>query len=56
MRRLRPLASSLAALSALSMVVAVTAAPRVAAQDLTPPVAKTIARIDTLHGDIRTDN
>ena len=53
MRRLRLLASSLAA---LSIVAIVTSAPRLAAQEPAPPAAKTIARIDTLHGDIRTDN
>ena len=53
MRRLRLLPSSLAA---LSIVAIVTSAPRLAAQEPTPPVAKSIARIDTLHGDIRTDN
>jgi oligopeptidase B len=59
MRRLRVVASSLAALSssvAALPIVAAIWAPAVAAQDPTPPVAKTIARIDTLHGDIRTDN
>jgi oligopeptidase B len=55
MRRLHVLASPLASLSALS-IVAVILAPPLTAQDPTPPVAKTVARIDTLHGDIRTDN
>jgi oligopeptidase B len=36
--------------------VASSSTTRLAAQDLTPPSAKVIARIDTLHGDIRTDN
>ena len=52
MRRLRLLANSLAA---LSIVVSLSAAP-LAAQDLAPPVAKTIAKIDTIHGDVITDN
>ena len=53
MRHLRVLPSLLAALSIVAVVIA---APPLAAQDPTPPVAKTIARIDTLHGDVRTDN
>jgi oligopeptidase B len=53
MRRLRLVPSSLAA---LSIVAVIAAAPQLAAQDPTPPVAKSVARIDTLHGDIRTDN
>jgi len=53
MRRFHHLASSLAA---ISIVAGATSAPRLAAQDPTPPVAKTVAKIDTLHGDIRTDN
>jgi oligopeptidase B len=36
--------------------VASSSTTRLAAQDLTPPSAKVIARIDTLHDDIRTDN
>jgi oligopeptidase B len=35
--------------------VSLSAAP-LAAQDLAPPVAKTIAKIDTIHGDVITDN
>ena len=31
-------------------------APRLAAQQPRPPVAERIARVDTLHGDVRTDN
>jgi oligopeptidase B len=53
MRHLRVLPSLLAALSIVAVVIV---APPLAAQDPTPPVAKTIARIDTLHGDVRTDN
>src|SRR6266478_5722847 len=60
MRRLRVLRTSLAALSALSaalsIVVGLAAAPRLAAQDLTPPTATIKPKIDTLHGEIRTDN
>jgi oligopeptidase B len=53
MRRLRILVHTVAT---ISIVVASSSATRLAAQDLTPPSAKVIARIDTLHGDIRTDN
>src|ERR1700681_3109568 len=53
MRRLPLLAKSLAT---LSIVAAATSAARLAAQDLIPPVAKTVAKIDTLHGEVRTDN
>ena len=52
MRHLRLLVSSVAVLS----IVVGTFAPRVEAQDPTPPVAKTIAKVDTLHGDVVTDN
>ena len=53
MRRLAFFANSLATIS----IVAVTAsAPHLTAQDLTPPIAKIVARIDTIHGDVRTDN
>ena len=53
MRRLRILVHAVAT---ISIVVASSSTTRLAAQDLTPPSAKVIARIDTLHGDIRTDN
>src|SRR6266478_4021361 len=60
MRRLRVLRTSLAALSALSaalsIVVGLAAAPRLAAQDLTPPTATIKPKVDTLHGEVRTDN
>ena len=48
MRQLRIL------LAALSIVV--PASSGLAAQDVTPPVATIRPRIDTLHGDVRTDN
>jgi oligopeptidase B len=48
MRQLRNL------FAALSIVV--PAFSGVAAQDVTPPVATVRPRIDTLHGDVRTDN
>jgi len=53
MRRLRILVH---AVTTIPIVVASSSTTRLAAQDLTPPSAKVIARIDTLHGDIRTDN
>jgi oligopeptidase B len=43
-----------AAISAISIVV--PAFSGLAAQDVTPPVATIRPRIDTLHGDVRTDN
>ncbi|MEO8910014.1 MAG: oligopeptidase B, partial [Gemmatimonadaceae bacterium] len=42
------------ALSALPIVV--TTVVPLPAQDLTPPKAKVIPKLDTLHGDVRTDN
>ncbi|MDP9201849.1 MAG: oligopeptidase B, partial [Gemmatimonadota bacterium] len=53
MRYLQALVRSVAALSIVSVAAS---APPLRGQDLTPPVAKTIARIDTLHGDVVTDN
>jgi oligopeptidase B len=53
MRRFSHLAYSLAA---LPIVAVLASAPRLDGQNPTPPSAKIIARIDTLHGDIRTDN
>ena len=55
MPRLR-LFASLAALSALSIVVGF--APNLGAQApaLMPPVATVKPKVDTLHGEIRTDN
>ena len=53
MRRLRILACSL---TTISIVVASSSATRLAAQDLTPPTARIIPRVDTLHGEVRTDN
>jgi oligopeptidase B len=52
---MRPLRTLLAALSAALSIVA-PAFPGLAAQDVTPPVATIRPRIDTLHGDVRTDN
>jgi oligopeptidase B len=43
-------------LAAIPIVVGLSSATRLAAQDLTPPIAKIVARIDTIHGDVRTDN
>jgi oligopeptidase B len=53
MRSIRILGNPLAA---LSIVAVAASAPTLRAQDQTPPIAKTIAKIDTLHGDILTDN
>ncbi len=58
MRRLpllRHSQAALSALAALSIVVGLVAAP-LAAQDLTPPTATIKPKIDTLHGEVRTDN
>ena len=54
MRRLRLLTTCFAALP----IVLASASPfRLSAQaPTTPPIAKTIAKIDTLHGDVLTDN
>jgi oligopeptidase B len=52
MSRLRQLTNSLAL---LSIVVASSAAP-LRGQDVTPPVATIHPKVDTLHGEIRTDN
>jgi len=51
MRRVRLLASFLAALPIVGTYVS-----RLDAQDLKPPVAMVKPKIDTLHGDVRTDN
>src|SRR5450759_2003102 len=56
MRPVRILPPAVALSVALSIVAGAVSPLRLAAQDPTPPVAKTIAKIDTLHGDIRTDN
>ena len=52
MRRLRVTTCSVAAVS----IVASLSAPKLVAQDLAPPVATMKPRVDTLHGEIRTDN
>ena len=51
MRRLRLFASSLAAIHIVE-----TSVSCLAAQELRPPTARIIPRIDTLHGEVRTDN
>ena len=51
MRRLRLLASCLVVLPIVGTYVS-----RLDAQDLKPPVATIKPKIDTLHGDVRTDN
>ena len=52
MSRLRQLGSSLIALS----IVVGLSAPGVGAQDLKPPVATIKPKVDTLQGEVRTDN
>ncbi|HEX9221089.1 MAG TPA: hypothetical protein VF858_11435, partial [Gemmatimonadaceae bacterium] len=52
MRSLRVLASSLITLS----IVAGLSAPDLGAQDLKAPVATIKPTVDTLHGEVRTDN
>jgi oligopeptidase B len=51
MRRVRPLVSCLVVLPIVGTYVS-----RLDAQDLKPPVATVKPKIDTLHGDVRTDN
>src|SRR5438552_14243498 len=51
MRRFRLLVSSLAILPIVGTYVS-----RLTAQDLTPPIATIKPKIDTLHGEVRTDN
>jgi oligopeptidase B len=51
MRRFRLLAGSLAVLP----IVGTSVSP-LAAQVVTPPTARIVPRIDTLHGEVRTDN
>src|SRR5436190_16963642 len=53
MRRLRLIVSSLAA---LSIVVATSASLTAQAPAMMPPVATVKPKIDTLHGEVRTDN
>ena len=55
---MRYVKTSSKSLVALSIVAIASSAPRLAAQTPapTPPIAKTIAKIDTLHGDVLTDN
>ena len=54
MHRLRLLASSLAVLPVLPIVG--TSVSRLAAQTVAPPVATIKPKVDTLHGEVRTDN
>ena len=44
------------ALATIPIVAVASSAPCLTAQDLTPPSARIIPRVDTLHGEIRTDN
>ena len=56
MRRLRVLATTLTLLPLAVLPIVGTNVSPLAAQDLRPPVATMKPRIDTLHGEIRTDN
>ena len=57
MRSLRLPASLLAVLPFLAVLpTVVTCVSRVGAQDLAPPTATIKPKVDTLHGEIRTDN
>jgi oligopeptidase B len=47
---------SLSAVVSLALVAIGVAAPAAAGQDPSPPVAPIIPKVDTLHGEIRTDN
>src|SRR5688572_9286930 len=55
MRYLQALLRTLVALPIVVVAIGVSA-PGLTAQNPTPPIAKTIAKIDTLHGDVLTDN
>ncbi len=53
---MRPFRLSIGLLAIIAAAVAPPHASPLAAQSPMPPVARTVARIDTIHGDIRTDN
>ena len=53
---MRDLQALVRTLASLSIVAGLVSGKTLTAQDPTPPVAKTIAKIDTLHGDVLTDN
>ena len=48
-------APSFLAVAAIS-IVTTSGLTSLAAQDLAPPTARIIPKIDTLHGEVRTDN
>jgi oligopeptidase B len=56
MRRFHLLANSIAVLSAVLSIVGTDVSNLAAQEAIGPPVATIKPRIDTLHGDIRTDN
>jgi oligopeptidase B len=56
MRRLLPTSLATLSLATLSIVAGNTSALQLSAQVLTPPTAIIKPKIDTLHGEIRTDN
>jgi len=53
---MRPLRILAHAVATISIVVASSSPTRLAAQDVTPPTARIIPKVDTLHGEVRTDN
>ena len=53
---MRPLRLPVSSLAIIAAAVAAPQASRLAAQSPTPPIARAVARIDTIHGDVRTDN
>jgi oligopeptidase B len=44
------------AVAALTIAVATVSASDMRAQDVRPPVARVVPKVDTLHGEVRTDN
>src|ERR1700719_2630219 len=56
MRRLLPTSLATLSLATLSIVAGNTSALHLSAQVLTPPTAMIKPKVDTLHGEIRTDN
>ena len=53
---MRPLRIFTQVVATISIVVGSSSATRLAAQTVAPPTARIIPRVDTLHGEVRTDN
>ena len=53
---MRPLRIFTHVVATISIVVGSSSATRLAAQTVAPPTARIIPRVDTLHGEVRTDN